>query len=264
MHIVDTGSGPALLLIPGIQGRWEYVGAAVQALSSVFRVVTFPLADEPRSGIGFDRTLGFDNYVQQVRGALDQAGVDQAVICGISFGGLVALRFAASYPERTRGLVLASTPGPGWHLRRRHDLYARIPYVLGPLFLAESPWRLRREMAAAFPDAAIRWQFAASQLRTLARAPLSLGRMAYRARMISTLDTISDCARIASPTLIVTGEPALDHVVEVAGSTGYLSLIQGARGVVLERTGHLGSITRPDAFAAIVRDFAERRAREVA
>jgi hypothetical protein len=34
--------------------------------------------------------------------------------------------------------------------------------------------------------------------------------------------------------------------------------------VVLERTGHLGSITQPERFAAVVRDFADRRAREVA
>ena len=80
--------------------------------------------------------------------------------------------------------------------------------------------------------------------------------MAGRARMITTFDAAAACARISAPTLIVTGEPALDHVVSVADSVGYVSLIHGARGVVLERTGHLGSITRPGNFAAIVRDFA--------
>jgi pimeloyl-ACP methyl ester carboxylesterase len=264
VHIVDNGTGPALLLIPGIQGRWEYVGAAATALSAAFRVITFPLADEPRASFSFDRTLGFENYVQQVKGALDQCGIDRAVVCGISFGGLIALRFAALYPERTRGLILASTPGPGWHLRRRHEFYARMPYVFGPLFLAESPLRLRREMAAAFPQKRLRWRFAASQLSTLTRVPLSLSRMAYRARLIATLDTRADCARVAAPTLVVTGESALDHVVPVEGSAGYLSLINGAHGAVLERTGHLGSITRPEAFASIVRDFAARRVREVA
>ena len=264
MHIIDTGSGPALVLIPGIQGHWEYVNAAAQALSAGFRVLTYPLADEPRSGFVFDRTLGFENYVQQVVGALDQTGIERAVICGVSYGGLIALRFAAAHPDRTRCLVLASTPGPGWHLRRRHEIYARVPYLLGPLFLAETPWRLRREMAAAFPQTGRRWRFAASQLRTLTRAPLSLGRMAARARMISTLDTAGDCAQVTAPTLVITGERALDHVVPVDGSTDYLSSIRGARGVTLERTGHLGSITRPEAFASAVRDFAERRAREVA
>jgi pimeloyl-ACP methyl ester carboxylesterase len=56
---------------------------------------------------------------------------------------------------------------------------------------------------------------------------------------------------------VITGEPALDRVVPVAGSTEYGTLIRNARVVVLERTGHLGSITRPDAFAALVRDFIE-------
>jgi 3-oxoadipate enol-lactonase len=261
MRIVDRGEGPALVLIPGIQGRWEYIGPAVEALASSFRVITFALCDEPGADLEFDASRGFDNYVDQVRGALDRCGIDRAIVCGISFGGLVALRFAAAHPDRTACLILASTPGPGWHLRRRHEIYARLPYVLGPLFLAETPWRLRREMAAAFPGRLARWRFAGSQLMTLMRAPLSLSRMACRARMIGTIDATAECARITLPTLVVTGERALDHVVSVDASTGYVSLIRDSRGVVLERTGHLGSITRPREFATLVHDFAERHAR---
>ena len=177
-------------------------------------------------------------------------------MCGISFGGLIARHFAATHPERTRALVLASTPGPGWHLRRRHEVYVRLPYLLGPLFLAETPWRLRREMSVAFPEPSARIRFIGLQLGTLLSAPLSLSRMAGRARMIATLDATADCARIAAPTLILTGEHGLDHVVPVAGSIDYVSSIRGARSVVLERTGHLGSLTRPAEFAAIVREFA--------
>ena len=86
----------------------------------------------------------------------------------------------------------------------------------------------------------------------------------HRARTIAAIDAVADSARVTAPALIVTGERALDHVVPVDGSIGYVSLIRRAHGVVLERTGHLGSITRPAAFAAIVRDFAQGRAREVA
>lgn len=245
-----------LVLIPGIQGRWEYIRPAVDALSSAFHVVTFSLCDEPSAAFAFDSSPGFNCYVEQVRAALDQCRVERAIVCGISFGGLVALRFAAVHADRACGLVLASTPGPGWHLRPRHELYARLPFLLGPLFLAETPWRLRSEMAAAFPELPARLRFAGSQLRTLVDAPLSLARMAGRARMLATIDAGADCARITAPTLVVTGERTLDHVVPVDGSAGYVSLIRGARGVVLERTGHLGSITRPADFAAIIREFA--------
>jgi pimeloyl-ACP methyl ester carboxylesterase len=264
MTIVERGTGPALVLIPGLQGRWEYVRQAVDELARSFRVITFDLCDEAAAGADFNEEAAVSSYLDQVRMALDQRGIDRAIVCGISFGGLIALHFAGRYRDRTAGLILASTPGPGWHLRRRHEIYSRLPYVFGPVFLAETPLRLRRELATALPNARARWRFACSQLGLLFRAPLSLPRMAARARLISTMADPQVCERISVPTLVVTGERNLDHVVSVDGSIGYLSLIRGSRGVVLDRSGHLGSITRPAAFAAIVRDFAARPAREVA
>ena len=65
--------------------------------------------------------------------------------------------------------------------------------------------------------------------------------------------------RVTAPTLIVTGEPALDRVVPVEGTAAYVELIRGATHVVLERTGHLGTITRPQAFADAVNEFVEIR-----
>jgi pimeloyl-ACP methyl ester carboxylesterase len=257
MHIVQKGSGPPLVLIPGIQGRWEYLGAAVDALATSFRVITFSLCDEPSSGGRFERPGGVDSYVAHVVAVLDELQLDRAVICGVSFGGLIAIRFAARYPGRTIALVLASTPGPGWHLHRRHLLYARMPRLLGPLFLIEAPRRLREELAATFPDRQARRRFVRSQLRILATAPLSLSRMAARAQMIST-SAIADLAGgITVPTLVVTGERALDHVVSTDTSSDYQRLIRGARSLVLEHTGHLGVITRPGRFAAAIREFLE-------
>jgi pimeloyl-ACP methyl ester carboxylesterase len=258
MMILERGQGPALILIPGIQGRWEYVRQAVDALSSCFRVLTFPLCDEPSARFAFDASRGFDCYVEQVRAALDERGVERAIVCGVSFGGRIALRFAAMHGDRTSGLILVSTPGPGWRMRGRHRLYARAPLLLGPFFLAESPRRLRREISAALPALSDQVRFAGQQIRTLLAAPLSFRRMARRAQLLTDNDPAADCASITAPTLVVTGEPGLDHVVSVDGSVAYLSLIRGSRGVVLPRTGHLGSITRPIEFAAIIRDFALR------
>src|SRR5882724_7284916 len=112
MHILQHGSGAPLVLIPGIQGRWEYMRPAVESLSRWFRVITFPLGDEPSACFAFDASRRFDNYVAHVRAVLEESGVNRAIICGVSFGGLVALRFAAEYPERTASLILVSTPGP--------------------------------------------------------------------------------------------------------------------------------------------------------
>jgi pimeloyl-ACP methyl ester carboxylesterase len=255
----EFGSGPPLVIIPGIQGRWEYVRPAIEALAASFRVLTFPLCGERSSGLSMDPSRGFDNYVDQIAAVMAQADMHRATICGISFGGLAALRFAATHPEQTEALVLVSTPAPGWHLRPRHRFYARFPRLVGPVFLLETPWRLRAEFAAAFPERSARRRFARSQIRVLLEAPLSLTAMAKRALMIGTADTLSDCARVVAPTLVVTGEPRLDHVVPADGSADYSRLIPGARNTMIERTGHLGSITRPDAFAAAIRDFSVAR-----
>ena len=125
--VIDVGQGPPVVLIPGIQGRWEYLQPAIDALSRTFRVLTFPLSGERGCDVPFDPALGYDNDARQVLTLLDRRGIERATICGISFGGLPAIRFAAAHPDRSGALILVSTPGPGWHLRPKHRVYVRAP-----------------------------------------------------------------------------------------------------------------------------------------
>lgn len=257
MDVVDRGQGTPVVVIPGIQGRWEYMRPAVEALAKDFRVLTFSLSGERRSGRRYDRSRGFDDFVDQIDAVLDSRNLSSAIVCGVSFGGLVALRFAAVRPQRTSALVLVSTPGPGWHLKRRHEMYARLPWVFGPVFLAEMPWRMRDELRASFPDASARRRFGRSQIRTFLEAPVSVSRMAARARLIAKADAARECRAVACPTLVVTGEPSLDHVIASRGASPYGSLIPDAKSIVMPETGHLGLVTKPSLFAAHVKAFAD-------
>jgi pimeloyl-ACP methyl ester carboxylesterase len=92
-------------------------------------------------------------------------------------------------------------------------------------------------------------------------APPLLTAMAARAQMLDPVSAKADCDRVTAPTLVVTGEPHMDHVVSGTASE-YIRLIAGARSTILEHTGHLGTMTRPDAFAAIVEDFVRHVRRE--
>src|SRR5204863_7388504 len=118
MQIVERGSGDPLVFIPGLQGRWEYTRRTIDALAEHFRVITFSLCDEPSARAPFDPVRAFDSYGDQAIAALDASGVQSAAICGLSFGGLVALNVASRHADRVRALVLASSPGPGFRLRR--------------------------------------------------------------------------------------------------------------------------------------------------
>lgn len=257
MNLIETGSGTPIVVVPGIQGRWEYLRPAIDALARQFRVITFSLRGDRGSGQRFDAAKGIDNYTEQIASALDALGVERAVICGISFGGVAAVRFAATHPDRCSALVLVSTPRPGLRLRRKHQIYVRLPWLFGPLFLAETPWRLRKEIRRALPESAARRGLRWRVVRTFVGAPPSMSMMAARARLLSDTDVTADCRRITAPTLVITGEAGLDHVVPVDGSSEYTRLITGARAVVLPDTGHIGCNTRPQEFAALIRRFVD-------
>lgn len=257
MQLIELGAGTPLVFIPGLQGRWEYAAITVDALARHFRVITASLCDEPSSGGTFDAQGGIDTYGNHVVALMDRAAVARAVVCGLSFGGLVALNVAARFPERVSALVLASTPGPGFHLRKRHEFYARLPWIFGPVFLVETPFRAAPEVRRALPEARDRRAFGWSMIRAGARARLSPSRMARRARAIQHYDIPAACRRVAAPTLVLTGEPDLDFVVNTGTSEQYARLIANSRHVVLERTGHQGSLTRPDAFVDLIRRFVD-------
>ena len=157
--MIDVGSGPAIVLIPGIQGRWEWMRPAVQALAVHWRVLAASLPGEP--GEARCAAEGFDQLVGHIDRLLDQANVSSAAICGVSFGGLVALRYAAMRPARVRALILVSTPGPKWKPAAHQARYLRWPILTLPLFMAGAARRVWRELRATLPDARARLTFCA-------------------------------------------------------------------------------------------------------
>jgi pimeloyl-ACP methyl ester carboxylesterase len=236
---------------------------AIEALASEFRVITFPLCGERASGRRFDPVRGFDNYVSQLDAVLDHCGTPRAVICGVSFGGLIALHYAAERPTRSAALILSSTPGPTFHLTRRQQLYAKAPLAFAPFILAELPARMRKELSVALTPGA-RVRFRMWQVGTYLGAPVSVSKMAERSKLLGDPALRHDCGRISAPTLILTGEPALDDIVPVGGTSEYAALIAGAQSARIEGTGHLGYLTRPGRFVAIVRQFLRERAHAAA
>lgn len=255
MRIVDVGQGPPVVLVPGIQGRWEWMIPTVEALARQCRVITFSLADEPTSEARFDAHRGFDNYVQQIAEAMDIAGVKTAAICGVSYGGLIAATFAARHPDRVDALVLASAIPPTWRPDARVRFFLRAPTLLSPLFCISS-LRLYPEIASATPGVLGGVRAALRHGWNAATHLFSPGRMARRVRLLEGIDA-AGLAQVRMPVLVITGDPDRDRVVPVVRTHEYLRLWPHAQAATLERTGHLGAITRPAQFAQLVTAFLE-------
>jgi pimeloyl-ACP methyl ester carboxylesterase len=254
MQIVERGVGAPVVLIPGIQGRWEWMSPAVDALAERFRVVTFSLCDEPTSGFDADPERGVENYLAQIERVFESAGLHDAVVIGVSFSGPVAAEFTARHPDRVRGLVLVSALPTDWLPDARARFYLRAPRLLSPVFLVDAPARAYREVRAALPRLSERVRFSAAQLLRVTRYFISPSRMAARITWFGRY-SFSDPTGIERPVMVITGEPGLDRVVPPHLTCRYVDAIPHARHSVIPRTGHLGLLTRPREFADTVERF---------
>lgn len=244
--MLDVGTGDPVVLIPGIQGRWEWMKPAVEALAKRCRLITFSLGPAASA----------DDAMRQIDEALDRAGVDRAVICGVSLGGVVALRYALERPERTRGIVLVSTPGPRWEANRRQAFFAKYWAPASPLFALNAVRVMLPETLRARGGPLRALLFAAKHGTRVLVHPVSPRRLKQRYDLWLAPKRNEDYTRIAAPTLIVTGDPDLDLVVPVHGTLEYARAIRGAQAARLENTGHIGLITKSERFAELVASFA--------
>ena len=256
---IDIGTGPPLVLVPGLQGRWEWMRPTVDALARDFRVISYTLAGDWGADQGFDPRLGFDSFIVQLDRVLDEAGVRSATLCGISYGGLIAMRYAARRPSRVTRLVLASALPPDYQVDDRYRFYRRAPTLLMPVFALESAHRVSPELRAALPTVRDRLRMLPQALRVM-RSPVWPPHMRRRMELIGTVDFMADVREVHVPAIAITGEPGLDRTVPVELTQRYVSLLPGCEHVVLARSGHMGSATRPREFAALVSEFAHRTA----
>jgi len=124
-----TGEGPFdLVLVPGffshLELDWEHPAALrmIERLSSFSRLIRF---DKRGTGLS-DRSVGFPDFearMDDVRAVMDAVGSDLAALFGYSEGGTMCVLFAATYPQRTRALVLYGA----YAKRLRSDDYPWAP-----------------------------------------------------------------------------------------------------------------------------------------
>ena len=253
----DQGKGPTVVVVQGVHGRWEWTKPALLALASRCRTISYSLSGDIGSGDTPEPEQGFDNYLRQLDNVIARAGAGPVSLCGISFGGFVALRYAAMHPDKVNALVLASAPAPGWKPNPQQSRWLSHPWISAPAFVATSPIRLWPEVRASFPKWSSRLGFFVRQGLRAAFAPMIPSLMAERIKLAQQSDFAPDCARIHVPTLVLTGEEPLDLVVPVSSTRSFCDLIHDARLRVLQGTGHLGVLTQPSTFASVVGDFVQ-------
>ncbi len=110
LHGTDSGDGISVLFQHGLGGSEAQVAENFPD-SPVARRLTLECRAQGRSSSGTERPFSIRMFADDVLAACDLRGVEKFVAGGISMGAAIALRLAATRPERVRALILGR---PAW------------------------------------------------------------------------------------------------------------------------------------------------------
>jgi proline iminopeptidase len=273
------GKGPVIIAHAGGPGaQWDILRMPeVEKFATV--VYIEPVGTGASGRLDDPRGYTIDRYVRDVEGLRAVLGVPRFVLLGHSHGGFVAQAYALSHPERLRGLILhATTPttGPEWQADVEANLawfedepwFADAKAALGDETRATTDEEMtaifRRELPLYFADwtgsagtyealrAVVRISAAPRRAATDPDAPSEVG----VAPVFEVRDRLDE---IEVPTLILSGTK--DFVCSQKFGRILREGIPDSRLVLLARSGHMGHIEEPRAFASTIHTYMDEIAR---
>jgi pimeloyl-ACP methyl ester carboxylesterase len=252
-----VGDGPFdLVYVPGwvsnIELIWEQPKAKrfLDRLASFSRLILFDKRGTGMSDrVAPDALPTLEERMDDVRAVLDAAGSTNAALLGHSEGGSMSLLFGATYPARTRALVLVGV----FAKRTRSDDYPWAPTLEQRLATADE---VERQWASGFDVT----DYAPSEDRAfLDRASVYLrrsaspGAAATLLRMNSQVDTRHVLPAIRVPTLVL--QRTADRDVTVEENRWIAEQIPGGRFVELPGDAHILWAGDQDAMLGEIEEF---------
>lgn len=112
-HVAASGpkGAPPLVLLHGYMGTATSWAPNIADLSKDHRVYAIDVMGQPGKSIPDEPIRSDADYVAWLSAVLNSLHLDRISLAGTSFGGWVALNYAAAEPERVRKLVLLSAGG---------------------------------------------------------------------------------------------------------------------------------------------------------
>lgn len=244
----ETGSGIPLLFIHGWPHDRTLWAAQLSGLPTHARCLAPDLRGFGESSMGPPWSI--DQYADDLDAFLEMLGVPQAVVCGLSMGGYVALSMLRRHRSRLRGLILVSTRATADTPEGRAKRMRLVEFVSDHGVEALGGRQLKAMVGettfTSRPDVL-------EALRTLmARAPRE-GVVGALHAMADRRDSTDLLAGIDIPTLVVSGNE--DTFTPPDEMRALADGIPQCRFESIAGGGHVCAYERPAAFNHVVAEF---------
>jgi 3-oxoadipate enol-lactonase len=245
-----TGDGPPVLFVHGFPLDRTLWRPVVSMLTGWRRIAPdlrgMGLSDAPPAGY----TIA--EYADDLVALLDALHVEQAIVCGLSMGGYVALDMLRRHPARVQGLILLNTRAGADDAEgraRRDAMIARVRRD-GTGFLGEDmvPKLLAATSIETMPEVV-------RQVSAMVTGSPPDGIAGALAAMRDRHDSLDLLPGIAVPTLVVAGSD--DQLIPLAESRAMASAIPHAHFAVVPAAGHLAPLEQPVNTSRVIREFLE-------
>ncbi|MFN3401192.1 MAG: alpha/beta fold hydrolase [Ferrovibrio sp.] len=262
-HVIERGSGPALVMIHGAYGAAaDFEASLMPQTARQFRSIAI---DRPGHGYsdGIDSDTP-DAQAQVLYAALQTLGVRKPVLLGFSYGGAVALSYALQYPDQVAALVLVSPATHPWRTGPTMPFGVADAPLVGPVL----KHTIVAPVGALLKDSAVASTFAPGAVPpAFDAAPVALGLrpndFAATAREIRALDDflrrqVPQYPSLRLPVAIVVNDADTSVWSKIHGRP-LASVLSDVELVVTDGGGHPLHFSRPASVLAAI-DWAAARA----
>ena len=249
-----ASAGPAVVAIhggPGIDGAG--LRHVLAPLAERTELVVPDLRGHGRSDLAGPPTWTLDDWADDLAEVIDQLAIHRPVVVGVSFGGWVALRYAARHPEQVGSLVIAATSA---RLPTVAEGAERMGILGGPtaaeLWLAaHTDWTIAE--TKAFEEhvmTLMAMRQPSPELAAIRAAQVKTKQVnEHFTPMFTELDLTGDARLIDCPVTVVVGERDPLTTPELAAATAQ-AFAGPARLSIIAGTAHDLLIDAPDTLIA--------------
>ncbi len=250
LRYVEYGRGDVpVVLLHGLFGSPENWRVIMEELADEFYffAVQFPI--DHSTDRCYRKFRGIEELTDYVEDLFDELSLEQAVLCGNSLGGQVAVDFGLRWPRRVERLILTGSAG----LFERSLSNGKRPKVDREVIRARAAEIFFDEKHVT--DEIVEEVYAMLSDRRYARFLIRLAKATRDRNMKEEL------RRLHLPTLIIWGKD--DRITPPCVAEEFRQGIADARLAFLDRCGHAPPIEQPLEFSRLVREFLQSPAPSV-